>query len=467
MFLATFMRTSFLPAYGAAYFGGCHSREENINCHKKFDYDTYNLVQQLSNSIGGIFAFLSASLVGNLSDTKGRKPFLYMQVILRFIPFIFIIIYNNVFIFLMLLSLVGFNGSMYVITPASNSYMSDIIPKPLRIHAFGFKYLLSGFGLLFGTSTGYIIAMLFSVTIDFYVINLLYLISLIYLYFFIKESLITDTGNTNNGNETTITSEETTDEATNYSNRNPFAPLKYLCYNKIVFNIAMVNAFVSLTETGMVDISIVVLSDLFDANSSQKGNTIALLFVLGWAFGLILISAVTLPLLKKIFSEVNILFINLGCLCFACLFMVFFVLIPYMFLIPLIGICFAHGALCVAALNSIQSKYCSPKEQGISFGVVFAMRAIAGIIAPFAFAIGYHFLKQEGFPTMIFVIAIALSLIAVVFAWRLKRLLIQADNERNIHEFGLLMTEMDDHKHNHNILSVDDNEDDNEDMVVR
>ena len=108
--IASYQRFVFIAAYGAAYLSGCHSIKENNHCHNDFKYDEYNIYYNISNSVAGGLAFLFAGFVGSTSDHIGRKPFLFIQWIITVIPYVIMLFYNNLFVFLALFSLIGING---------------------------------------------------------------------------------------------------------------------------------------------------------------------------------------------------------------------------------------------------------------------------------------------------------------------------------------------------------------------
>lgn len=236
-FMGMYIRTTFISAYGAAYFAGCHSRQSNLHCDKGFNWDTYNIVMQISNSCAGCLAFLSASFIGKLSDKYGRKPFLYLLVCLLWTPYIFILFSNNMLIFIGLLPLVGLCGSITINGPVTNAYIADIFTEDKRLYAFGVTYFLAGVGLLLGTLVGFAVAHFFDDFYVFYVINGALFFALIYLRFFIKESL-------DKRNRSLL-------ELSNKRNYSPCESIKYLYQNKVVLYVSIVSAFFSsLPETG-------------------------------------------------------------------------------------------------------------------------------------------------------------------------------------------------------------------------
>ena len=258
LFIAFYERAAFLSGYGAAYFGGCHSIQDNNDCSRSYNYDRYNIFFQLQASVAAALAFLTAPLIGTLSDHFGRKPFLILQVVTYSAPYVVMSLYNNMYVLLAGFTLVGLNGSSNLSTPPSSAYIADILPQRLRIMGYALMYLLSGAGLLIGEVLGYAISAVFNDHLNFCVISLLYAACLAYLMLLIPEPPRT---------------EQRSAGAKRY---NPCSSLRTCCANDIVFWCALLNGLIALPAFGLVDIATVVLADSFDADSSVKYNRLAL-----------------------------------------------------------------------------------------------------------------------------------------------------------------------------------------------
>ena len=69
------------------------------------------------------------------------------------------------------------------------AYMSDILPEQQRTMAFSFGYAFCAIGLFFGVGTAIGVGIMFGDEANFVVITAVRLISAIYLYFRVPESL--------------------------------------------------------------------------------------------------------------------------------------------------------------------------------------------------------------------------------------------------------------------------------------
>eukprot|EP01084_Bolivina_argentea_P192534 330496_1 len=402
LFIAFYERAAFLSGYGAAYFAGCKTVKENNNCSKDFNYDKFNQLYQIAFSMAAIFSFISAPIVGTLSDKFGRKPFMFIQLITYSIPYIFMLFSNNIYIFLILYTLIGVNGATQISTPVTSAYISDILPQRLHIMGFALIYLLSGVGLLIGEIVGYIISSVLNDHFNFYTITMFYVICLIYLFTLIPEP---KKQIQNNNEKKSI---------------NPCNSFRYCCMNNIVFWISLLTGMVSLPAMGLVDIATVVLADNFNANGNDKFNQIALLYITGWSIGLILGPIIVLPILRKYFTEFNTFIVTVFILLVAISAFMIICLFQVVWTIPITSFILGIGFLCFAPLRSILTKYIDKDKRGNAFGSVFAFSSICNIIAPTGFAFGYHYLKQINAPSLLFAVSFVMLVIALIFSFGLK-----------------------------------------------
>ena len=141
--LPFFIKVTFISAYGAAWFGGCKTIREDDNCDENYDFSKYVFWNNLFLSIGGLFVFLSAGIVGRLSDSFGRKKIFYIANITAVFPFLFMTFFDDFFIFFGISAFIRMNGLDGVIT----AYVSDSLPKNMRLFGYGIVQLVFGIGL--------------------------------------------------------------------------------------------------------------------------------------------------------------------------------------------------------------------------------------------------------------------------------------------------------------------------------
>eukprot|EP01084_Bolivina_argentea_P096836 174074_1 len=441
LFLSSYMVSAFISGYGAAWFSGCKSIKEDNNCDKDLNYDEYNIFLQISNSILGLLSFIFAGMIGHLSDIYGRKIFLYFQLFTNWIPYIPMLFYNNMYLFLGLRTLVGLNGSVSILCPAHLGYIADSLPQNQRLKGFSTIYIMGGISLLSGTLATFAISSYINDHFNFYVINILFVITLVYLTWIVKplpnvcykEISIRDKFNIKH-------------------HYNPFGPLKYLCSNSVVLWISLSSSLVTLQATGLIDICIVVFSDVLNSSESQS-NLIAMMYLIGSTAGLIAGPIIVLPLFEKCnLSEYNILLITIFLAMVNSLAMCSIVLIKQIWLVAASAFIAGISYLSIAAYNSILTAYCNQSEKGLGFGVMFACNGITSIIAPFAFALLYQYLKNHNIEYMVFVFAFFLALIGFIMCIPLKIAINNYDDKQEINQFNDTTLSLQRHKYKTHLL---------------
>ncbi|MBN2421713.1 MFS transporter [Candidatus Woesearchaeota archaeon] len=97
------------------------------------------------------FQFLSAPIMGRLSDHYGRKPLLFFSQLSTFISFLVLGFSNSLWMIFLSRIIDGLLGSNFTIAQA---YLSDISSKKNRSKAFGLSGAAFGIGFLIGPATG-------------------------------------------------------------------------------------------------------------------------------------------------------------------------------------------------------------------------------------------------------------------------------------------------------------------------
>jgi len=196
--------------------------------------------------------------------------------------------------------------------------------------------------------------------------------------------------------------------------KNPFLPLMYLKKNPVVLWMGLLSVILTLPDTGITNIVIVVFSDTFDAGTESKSNTIAILYLGGMTVGLIFAPFVVLPLLKYCFkTDYKVLIVSTVLLAFSLAFLGLVVIVKELWMVSVCGFALAHGYLCITAAGSILSEYVPEKDRGEAFGAVAAITNLAGVVAPTMFAVIYHYLRKYHLQFGIYVIAVLMVVVGL------------------------------------------------------
>ena len=310
----------------------------------------------------------------------------------------------------------------------SNSIVAETLPERERIIGYGWFYILAGIGLGIGAVLGFLTAAFFNDHFNFYVITATFILALIYLMLFVPETNLKKKSLSKFGNEHLF--------------KNPLSPLRQMCTNPIIKWIGILYLLINLPDVGIAGIVIPVFSDVYGSGTEAQSNTIAILYLGGLAVGLPFSSIIVLPILKKCFNDYTILIITTFILAFCMICMSMVLIIKQMFMVPIVGFIFGHSYICLAAANAILSKYISPFERGLAFGVVAAMTGITNIIAPTGFALAYHVLRKYNMEFGVYMIALVLVIFAIIIVLiplrkaikKLRQDMQQTDHGKQVHD---------------------------------
>jgi len=105
----------------------------------------------LISTVFSLFQFVSAPIMGSLSDKYGRRPFLIFSQLSTFLSFVILALANCLPLIYLSRIVDGLLGSNYTIAQA---YLADISSKKDRSKAFGISGVAFGFGFLIGPAIG-------------------------------------------------------------------------------------------------------------------------------------------------------------------------------------------------------------------------------------------------------------------------------------------------------------------------
>eukprot|EP01084_Bolivina_argentea_P222961 377329_1 len=293
------------------------------------------------------------------------------------------------------------------------AYMSDIMPQHQKTMAYATAYAFCSIGLFIGVGLAITLSICFGDEANFIAIAIIDIIQLIYCYFVVPESL-----------------KVRNRKPFNTQNLNPLRPLyQCCCFHPIVMWIAVVQFFISLPETGILDMSLIFILDQLKIENETDANIANGIFIVSCSVGLVFGPLYLLPKLQsKNYKNIQIL--SVGVSLFFIAFVIFSLLawIKSMVIACIGGVLITSGFIAFPAANGIVSKYLSKSEQGEGFGVIFAVRSLTWIIAPISFAWMYSIFKEAGIPAMTMYMASFMIMFAlIVIMFPLTKTLEEAD----------------------------------------
>eukprot|EP01083_Nonionella_stella_P296752 1008007_1 len=264
--VAGYIPATFMPAWSAKYFAYC-TPEQLADDTCTYNYAVSARWNAIFGAIGGCISFLFGAMIGDMSDTYGRKPFFYMNVVTSALQYAPLILWPHMWIKLAFSIPSGLNCSDNSLTPSMVSYIADVMDGDSRTTAYGVTYGVAALGLLVGTVIAILTELYFYTELNFITITIINIVQIIYVYFFIHETLKPELRQTFNKKQLF----------------NPLQPLFKLTEHPVVAWIAIVQFFASLPETGVLEIAITFILDQMNVNNDTESTMISSLFLISAA----------------------------------------------------------------------------------------------------------------------------------------------------------------------------------------
>ncbi len=132
-----------------------------------------------------LFQFISAPIMGRLSDQYGRRPLLMISQFSTFLGFVILGFANSLWLIFLSRIVDGLFGSNFTIAQA---YLSDISSKKDRAKAFAISGIAFGFGFLVGPGIGGFLST-FSYQLPSFLAAAVSFLTIIITFFFLPETI--------------------------------------------------------------------------------------------------------------------------------------------------------------------------------------------------------------------------------------------------------------------------------------
>ena len=164
--------------------------------------------------------------------------------------------------------------------------------------------------------------------------------------------------------------------------------------------------------------SLIYILDQLNIQNETDANITNGIFVVSCSVGLVLGALMILPKLQnRNFDNIQILYVGVALFFIAFILFSFMQWIKSVVIASIAGILLTCGFIAFPAANGIVTKHLTKSEQGIGFGVIFAVRSLTWIIAPVGFAEMYAIFKRSGAPSMTMFMGAIMILIALIVIW--------------------------------------------------
>jgi MFS transporter, DHA1 family, tetracycline resistance protein len=315
----------------------------------------------------GLAQFVSAPLLGAVSDRFGRRSVLLISIFGLGVNFLITAL--SPWLWLLLVSRVigGASGASYTVAGA---YIADVTTAENRSRSFGLLGAVFGLGFICGPMIGGLLAAN-SLRLPYFVAAGLALLNWIYGYFILPESLPKDRRT-----------------AIDFKKANPFSAILALTKIQGIGSLVLVYVFTVFAQFLLQTTWVLYTSFRFGWGPRENGIS---LFVVG-IVGAVAQAGLLGILLKKL-GDTRTALLGLASSCIAYLLYGLAFQGWMMYAIILANIL---GFVINPALQGIVSKAVDPRHQGITLGSLNSISSIMGVIAP---VIGTPLLAQfSGLP---------------------------------------------------------------------
>ncbi|KAL3639009.1 hypothetical protein CASFOL_016916 [Castilleja foliolosa] len=328
----------------------------------------------------GLGSLLVMPLVGNLSDTYGRKVMLTVPMTLSVFPLVILAYSRTKYYFyayyvLKTLIAMASEGSVQFLALA---YVADNVPESRRAAVFGMMSGVASSSFVFGNfSTRFI-----STSATFQVAAAMSIIALLYMRIFLPESAMIMMNNSvcTKSTETDCLLEKSPSKKSKLFKNLPSVDdtICLLRTSPTFTKAAVVAFFINVADVGLYASLMYYLKAQFHFNKDQFAD----LMIIGGIAGSIS-QLILMPILTPLMGEEKML--SLG-LFFTCAHMVLYSVawaswVPYAAAMITVVSTFA-----LPCLRSIASKQTGPSEQGKAQGCITGICSFASIVSPIAFS---------------------------------------------------------------------------------
>jgi DHA1 family tetracycline resistance protein-like MFS transporter len=301
----------------------------------------------------GLMQFLSAPVLGAVSDRLGRRPVLLISIF--GLAFTFLLTAISPFLWLMLLARLiggGAGGSFSV----ASAYVADVTKPEERSRSFGVLGAAFGLGFIFGPMIGGTLSLV-DIRLPYFAAATLGLVNWLYGFFVLPESLPLDRR-----------------KAFSIAKANPFSALVALTKIRGVGGLVAVYTLTVFPQYLLQCTWVLYNTFRFSWAPWQNGVS---LFLAGIVFAIGQGAVLGIILRRLGDSRTALLGLTSSCLAYLFYGLAFQGWMMYAIMLGNI-----LGSLASPALQGIVSKSVDPREQGVTMGSLSSINSMMGVIAP-------------------------------------------------------------------------------------
>ncbi len=354
------------------------------------EYNTTALAVGLLTAIYAAAQFISAPILGTISDRYGRRPILLVCLVGSAIGYFIFGIGGALWILYISRIVDGLTGGNYSVAAA---YVSDISPLKDRTKNMGILGAAFGLGFILGPLLGGLFSQI-NLAAPTYAAGVFSLSAAVIGFFILPESL---------------PKERRRASRIEWRDLNPFASISKMLWRPILGMVLILSSMFNFVFNGFAVNVPVFLIDRFSTEPLQ----IAGVFLVS---GLVMacVQGGLIGMLAQRFGDISLSMSGLLVLAIG---FVLLLLAPSFWLVYLIvGMISAGAGLLYPTLSSLISKTVQPSEMGIVFGVTASLASLMNVFGP----LWAGFVYDRVMPSAPYWMGAILLLIAFVLSARLK-----------------------------------------------
>eukprot|EP00045_Choanoeca_perplexa_P009582 m.92690 g.92690 ORF g.92690 m.92690 type:complete len:531 (+) comp14956_c0_seq1:160-1752(+) len=390
------------------------------------------LVLGLTQGLKGFLSFLSAPLLGAMSDKYGRKPFLLLTVACTCLPLPFLLL-NNLWWHIVA---VAVSGAFAVTFSIVFAYVSDVTTEDERSAAFGQVSATFAASLVISPALGSVLVSLYGAGFVFFLSTIIAALDVVFIVLFLPESLYLEPGQ-----EQKLTEFD-------WKEANPMVSLKTIFSSSMMLQWSLIVFFSYLPEAGQYQCIMLYLQNSVGFTQPQLAAWIATVGILS-----IVAQTFFLSTLTRYFTPKNVIITGL---IVQAVQLALYGLFHVKWMMFAIGTLVALSSITYPAISAFLSKNSSPEQQGAVQGMVTGIRSLCTGLGPALFGALFQIAEtplskdtpktlarvQTQFPGAPFLVGAGCVMVALVVAVnapeKLSRRLTSALSPRTIRARDLL-----------------------------
>jgi len=315
------------------------------------------LMNGLIQGVKGLLSFLSAPLIGALSDVWGRKPFLLLTVTFTCAP-IPLMKFSPMWYF----AITSLSGIFSVTFSIVFAYVSDVTTAEERSAAYGLVSATFAASLVTSPAIGAYLGALYGENLVVAVATAIALLDILFIMVAVPES-ISETAHP-----------EVHQNKMSWERADPFASLKRIGKDHLILMLCVTVFLSYLPEAGEYSSFFVYLRLVMDFSPEKVAAYVAMIGVLSC-----LAQTALLALLMKQFGNKHTMIVGLTFEMIQLLMIGFF---SQHWLLWMAGAVSALGSITYPAISVFVSAHASPDQQGVAQGVITGIRGLCNGLGP-------------------------------------------------------------------------------------